>query len=154
MTFRPGPLLVQALLALVLLALLVPVVHAAVWALALGLLAVVGLAVREALALRSILILAEQPPSLVLSLDEEEPLTLRLSTSAARPVRLTVRQVWPDLLVPPSTRLAGVCRPGEVLALETRVRAVARGGAVIPLPSIAASLAGWTERVTTAGQAT
>lgn len=146
-TFRPGPRLLRALLGLALLAGLVPVIPEVRWILALGLAAVLALAAREVFALRRIRVLADRPAAFVLSLDEEEPLPLRLSTSAARPVRLTVRQVWPDLLTPPSTRLDGVCPPGEVLALETRVRPVARGAAVLSPPAVAASLSGWAERV-------
>jgi uncharacterized protein (DUF58 family) len=146
-TFRPGPRLVRALFGLALLAVLVPVVPPLRWALVLGGTIVFGLAGREALALRRLRILSDRPAEQVLSLDEEEPLPLRLSTSAARPVRLTVRQVWPDLLTPASTRLEGVCRPGEVLSLEARVRAVARGASPLAPPAVAATLSGWAERI-------
>lgn len=147
MTLRPGPRLVRALFGLAILAALTPVLPPVKWALALGFTAVLGLAGREALALRRIRVLSDRPAELVLSLDEEEPLPLRLSTSATRPVRLTVRQVWPDLLTPPSTRLDGVCRPGEVLSLEARVRAVSRGASPLPPPAVAATLTGWAERI-------
>jgi uncharacterized protein (DUF58 family) len=147
MRVRPGPRLVRALFGLALLATLVPVLPPLKWALVAGFAIVLGLAGREALALRRIHILSDRPAELVLSLDEEEPLPLRLSTSATRPVRLTVRQVWPDLLSPPSTRLEGVCRPGEILSLEARVRAVARGASPLPPPAVAATLTGWAERI-------
>ncbi|HEX3531693.1 MAG TPA: DUF58 domain-containing protein [Thermoanaerobaculia bacterium] len=153
MTLRPGPRLVRALFGLALLALLVPVLPPVKWALAAGFAGVLGLAGREAFALRRLRILSDRPAEVVLSLDEEEPLALRLSiisSGAARPVRLTVRQVWPDLLTPPSTHLAGICRPGEVLTLEARVRAVARGAAPLAPPAIAATLSGWAERIGTA----
>ena len=150
MTLRPGPRLVRALFGLAFLAVLVPVLPPVKWALAAGFLGVAGLAGREAFALRRLRVLSDRPAEMVLSLDEEEPLPIRLSiisSGAARPVQLTVRQVWPDLLTPPSTRLAGVCRPGEVLSLEARVRAVARGGAPVAPPAIAATISGWAERI-------
>ena len=150
MTLRPGPRLVRALFGLAVLAALVPVLPPVKWALAAGFVGVAGLAGREALALRRLRVLSDRPAEMVLSLDEEEPLELRLSilsSAAARPVHLTVRQVWPDLLTPPSTRLSGICRPGEVLALEARVRAVARGAAPVAPPAIAATISGWTERI-------
>jgi len=149
-TLRPGPRFVRALFGLAFLALLVPVLPPVKWALAAGFAAVLGLAGREGFALRRLRILSDRPAEVVLSLDEEEPLTIRLSTlssGAARPVHLTVRQVWPDLLTPPSTHLAGICRPGEVLALEARVRAVARGAAPLAPPAVAATLSGWAERI-------
>jgi uncharacterized protein (DUF58 family) len=147
MTLRPGPRLVRTLAGLAVLAALVPVLPPLQWALALGFAAVLTLAGSEALALRRLRVLSDRPEEIVLSLDEEEPLPLLLSTSAARPVRLTVRQVWPDLLTPPSTHLQGVCRPGEVLSLEARVRAVARGASPLAPPAVAATLSGWAERL-------
>lgn len=144
---RPGPRLVRALLYLAAAALLVPLLPEIAWLLLAVLLILIGTAVREALALRKARIFSDQPAAIVLSLDEEETIPIRLSTSASRPVRLTVRQVWPELLSLPSTRLEGVCRPGEVLSLEARVRAIARGAAPLPPPWVSATFTGWAERV-------
>lgn len=144
---RPGPLLVRALAGLGLAALLAPFFPVLVWLLAPGLAAVAALALREGLALRRLSVTAERPASLVLSLDEEESLPLRLTTSASRPVRLAVRQVWPALLEQPSSSLAGVCRPGEALAPEMTARAVARGSAALAPPWVAATFDGWVERL-------
>jgi uncharacterized protein (DUF58 family) len=143
---RPGRLLIRALLGLCLAALLVPFVPALVWVLGLVLAAVAGLAIVETLALRRLTVTAERPKSMVLSLDEEEILPLRITTSARRPVSLTVRQVWPRLLAQPSSVFRGVCRPGEVLAPEIRVRAVARGSSPLDPPWASATFQGWMER--------
>jgi len=143
---RPGRLLVRALLGLCLAALLVPFAPPLVWVLALGLAVMIAVAAREALALRKLTVTVERPEAWVLSLDEEEVLPLRLTTTAGRPVRLTLRQTWPSLLEQPSSVYAGVCRPGEMLSPEVRVRAIARGTAMVPPPWIGASLDGWMER--------
>ena len=45
------------------------------------------------------------PPG-VLPLDEEERWPLRLAHDRPRPVRLTVRQVWPELVAEPLHRLS------------------------------------------------
>src|SRR4051812_39710415 len=112
---RPGPRLLRALALVTLPALLAPVAPWAPALSALGLAVLATLVAREALALRRLRVAAERPEAIVLSLDEEESLPLRLSTSAARPVRLAVRQVWPDLLDRPASQFQGVCRPGESL---------------------------------------
>jgi uncharacterized protein (DUF58 family) len=143
---RPGRVLVRALLGLCLAALLVPFVPALVWALGLGLAAILAMALLEALELRRLTVTAERPKAWVLSLDEDEVLPLRITTSARRPVSLTLRQVWPRLLDRPSSVFQGVCRPGEVLAPEARVRAIARGGARLDPPWVSATFDGWMER--------
>lgn len=143
---RPGRLLVRALLGLCLAALLVPFVPALVWVLGLGLAAVLAMALFEALELRRLTVTAERPKAWVLSLDEDEILPLRITTSARRPVSLTVRQVWPRLLEQPSSVFQGVCRPGETLTPEARVRAIARGGATLEPPWTSATFDGWIER--------
>lgn len=124
-----------------------PFVPLLAWALLPAAAVVLGIAGREALALRRLRVNAERPGALVLPLDEDEEIPLKISTSAARPVRLTVRQTWPDLLLQPSAERKAVCRPGEVLSLDFPVRAVARGGARLPVPWIAATFDGWAEAI-------
>ena len=123
-----------------------PFVPVLVWVLGLGLAAVVAMALFEALELRRLTVTAELPEAWVLSLDEDEVLPLRITTSARRPVSLTVRQVWPRLLEQSSSVFQGICRPGEALSPEARVRAVARGGASLEPPWAAATFDGWMER--------
>ena len=143
---RPGRLLVRALIGLCFAALLVPFAPVLTWALALGLAVVLGIAAWESVQLRRLTVTVERPAAWVLSLDEEEDLPLRLTTSARRPVRLTVRQTWPRLVEQPSSLFAGTCRPGEMLMPETKVRAVMRGAATVGPPWVAATFDGWMER--------
>ncbi|HWM90859.1 MAG TPA: DUF58 domain-containing protein [Thermoanaerobaculia bacterium] len=143
---RPGRLLIRALLGLCLAALLVPFAPALTWVLALGLLALMAIATWEVLALRKLAVTVERPEAWVLSLDEEEVLPFRLTTTAKRPVRLTVRQTWPPLLEQPSSVFEGTSRPGEMLSPEVQVRAVARGSATIAPPWVGATFSGWMER--------
>jgi uncharacterized protein (DUF58 family) len=128
-------------------ALLVPFVPPLAWALGPAAVVLCAIAGREALALRRLRVHAERPEAVVLPLDEDELIPLKISTSAARPVRLTVRQTWPDLLLQPAAERTAVCRPGEVLSLEDQVRAVARGGARLPVPWVSATFDGWAESI-------
>jgi uncharacterized protein (DUF58 family) len=89
----------------------------------------------------------EEAPKVVLSLDEVETIGFRLATDAPRPVRLTVRRMWPALVAERSSTLRGVCRPGETLPLASPVRAIARGRAPLEGPHAAISFWGWAERV-------
>jgi uncharacterized protein (DUF58 family) len=138
------------LTALVPLALLVPFVPRIAWGLLAAVAAVLGVAGREALALRRLRVEAERPEAVVLPLDEDEEIPLKISTSAVRPVKLTVRQTWPDLLLQAASERQAVCRPGEVLSLDLPVRAVARGGARLAVPWVAATFTGWAERIAAA----
>jgi uncharacterized protein (DUF58 family) len=70
-----------------------------------------------------------------------------------RPVQLRVRQVWPRLLDRPAGHAAGTCRPGEPLQVTLPVRAAARGTAPLAPPWVAASFAGWVERILPAAEA-
>ena len=144
---RPGPLAVRALGALFALSLLAPFVPYASWALLAGLAAIGGAVLVERRALGRVRVSHEEPPSFVLSLDEEETVGFRLATDAARPVHLTVRRTWPRLVAEPSTTLRGICRPGESLALQCPVRGVQRGSAKLEGPHVAFTFRGWAERI-------
>jgi uncharacterized protein (DUF58 family) len=143
---RPGARTVRALLILAAGALAVPAVPALVWPLLAGVAAVAVAAAVERRLLGAVRVSHEEPPVFVLSLDEEQPLTFRLATSASRSVRLLVRRVWPGLVAQPSTVLEGVCRPGETLTLACTVRGVARGTAPVAGPFVSMTFWGWAER--------
>ncbi len=146
---RPGKLLIRALLGLCLAALLVPFVPELVWGLGLALAVVASLAIRETLALRRLTVAVERPEAWVLSLDEDEVLPLRITASmpsTVRPVSLTLRQVWPRLVDPPSSVFQGVCLPGQALTPEAQVRGVARGSARLEAPWVSATFDNWMER--------
>jgi uncharacterized protein (DUF58 family) len=61
--------------------------------------------------------------------------------------------VWPRLLEPAAGSAEAVCRYGEPQRIELAVRAVARGMAPLAPPWVAASLAGWAERIVPAVEA-
>lgn len=148
---RPGPLLVRLLGLLALAALLVPLVPGFVFVLLAALATLLGAAAAEALLLREVLVTVEGREAVVLSLGEEERVALQVRTSAARPVHLTLRQVWPRLLDAASTTRRGVCRPGEILRLDFAVRGIARGRERLEPPHLAARFWGLAERVAPAG---
>jgi uncharacterized protein (DUF58 family) len=144
---RPGPRLARALLGLALAALFLPFVPGLLPVLELALLVPLALAAREALLLSRVLPVAERPERVVLSLGEEERVPLRLtrgaSGGAGRPVALSLRQLWPDLVDRPASAGVGRLAPGETLAFDLPVRAVRRGSALLPPPWVALGLLGW-----------
>jgi uncharacterized protein (DUF58 family) len=152
--FRPGPRLLRALLVLCGAALLVPLLPELLPLLLLGLAAALCAGGAEAWRLARLALRVERSPSLVLSLGAETVVGFALTASGggSAAVRLRVRQVWPRLLDRPAGRAEGLCRPGELLRVELPVRAVARGRAPLAPPWVAASIAGWAERVAAAAE--
>lgn len=144
---KPGPRWVQAMLALCAASLAVPFVPEAVWFLLVGIAAAAAAALAERRLLGAVQVTHDEAPAFVLSLDEEEKIAFRLATNAARPVRMVVRRMWPELVATRSSTLQGVCRPGETLALECPVRAVERGTAILTGPHVAMTFWGWAERI-------
>lgn len=144
---RPGPRTVQALLVIAAASLLVALLPVLVWPLAGAVLAVIGLAAFERLRLGAVTLTHEESPVFVVSLDEEEKVAFRLATGATRPVRLSVRRVWPSLVAEASSTMSGLCRPGETLAFGCAIRGVQRGTAVVDGPHVALSFWGWAERI-------
>lgn len=143
---RPGPRSVQALLVLAAASLLAALVPLLVWPLLAAVLGVAVLMVAERRLLGRVTVTHEEAPVFVISLDEEEKISFRLQTDAPRPVTLSVRRVWPDLVAEPSATLAGVCRPGEVLPLACSLRGIQRGTAAVDGPHLAMTFWGWAER--------
>jgi uncharacterized protein (DUF58 family) len=134
----------MVLSALSLLAALIPFF---VWPLLAAVLAVVALMASERKMLGAVTVTHDESPVFVLPLDEEEKVGFRLATNATRPLRLSVRRVWPKLVAEPSTTLSGVCRPGETLPLSCALRGVQRGTETVDGPHLAMSFWGWAERV-------
>jgi hypothetical protein len=119
--------------------------------LTLMLLLVAGSAVAEFLQLRTVSIRVDRPDALAFSLGEVERYSMRISTSAAFPVELQVRQIWPGLVAQPSSQQIGICRPGEVVQFDFEVQAVERGVAELPPPSVRLTRWRLGERTTVAG---
>ncbi|MHC4251065.1 MAG: DUF58 domain-containing protein [Planctomycetota bacterium] len=149
---RPGRKTIYALVGMCFAALAVPFVPELAWVLAGALALVAGAVVAEAVALLRIHVRLERAPKTVLSLDEEEDVEMSFATDARAAVRMTVRQVWPGLIEERSSTRGGVCRPGEVVGLRFRVRAVERGTNALAAPFAAVTLWGWTERIVKAGE--
>jgi uncharacterized protein (DUF58 family) len=146
---RPGPKTVQAFLILAAASLLAALVPLLVWPLLAGVVVVIVLLVAERRMLGGVTVTHDEPPVFVVSLDEEEKIAFRLETNASRPVRMSVRRVWPDLVAEPSATMAGVCRPGETLPLACTLRGIQRGTAAIDGPHLALTFWGWAERLVT-----
>ena len=144
---RPGPRLIGFLLCLAVLGLGAPWVPGASWVLLAAAVAGLVAAVVEHRMLKRVRITHEERDAFVVSLDEEEEIPFRLATDALRPVRLTVRRLWPDLVAESSATRVGVCRPGEILPISCRVRAIRRGTAPLSGPHVACSFWGWSERL-------
>ena len=149
---RPGPLLIRLAVLLTASSLLVTVLPELVWALvaAAGLLLIA--AVVEALMLRRIVFRVERQATLAVPLDERETTTVRISTSARRPLRLLIRQRWPDLVEPRSSVVHAIIRAGEALAVELHPRGISRGTAVVEEVWIAATMRGLVERIVKTGE--
>ena len=148
---RPGPVLVRLMTQISVASLLVALAPAAAWPVAAAAALALGLAAAEALALRRVRFEVEGRESYALFLGEEDTLSLAVRTDARRPLRLVVRQPWPDLVDEPSTTRSGLVRPGEVLRLDFRLRGRRRGRARLAPPVLAATFRGLAERIVEAG---
>jgi uncharacterized protein (DUF58 family) len=148
---RPGPRLLPAFAILFCIALLAPwVPFAAV--VALSGLALLGIAfIAERILLGRISIRTERAKITALSLNEEERYSLTLATDSTRPVRLSVRQIWPRLIATRSATQSGLCNAGETLRLNFSIHSVERGREVIDPPNVSASFWGLAERLVAAG---
>ncbi len=143
---RPGARLVPGLGLLCALALLVPLWPPLAWAVAAGLALLLAAAALEAILLRRLVVEADAPDRIVLSVGQVETVSVTLRTRAPRAVLLTLRQPWPPLLDEASVVRRGLCRPGESLRLELPVRALSRGRSPVPPAAVAATHWGLAER--------
>jgi uncharacterized protein (DUF58 family) len=147
-------LLIRLTLILAALALLVPV---AVWlapVLVAAFAALLGAAIVEAVMLRRTKVLLDRAPKLALPLDEADVAPIRITTTATRPLRLTIRQRWPMLVSPRSQIVHAISRPREVLSIDLALRGVARGATSVEPAFIALTMFGLAERIVSAGAAT
>jgi uncharacterized protein (DUF58 family) len=151
---RPAPLLIRLTLLLAFAALTATVVPmmAIVVAAAFGLLIVAAMS--EAWSLRRIRFDVERPAKQALPLDEREEVTVRITSSARRALRVTVRQRWPDIVEPRASEVDAVIGPREELMPPFTIRGIARGTATIEPLYIAATMRGLVERIVPAGEET
>jgi uncharacterized protein (DUF58 family) len=150
---RPGPLLIRAVIAIALFTLLLPVAPWLVWGAAAALIVVAGFAAAEALSLRGVSLVVERAPKLALPLGENDAASIRVATTASRPLRITLRQRWPELVAPRSTTKEGICRPGESIVFDLDLRAIQRGSATVDRAWVALRRFGLVERIVPAGEA-
>ena len=149
---RPGPLLIRLAALLAAASLLVAVVPEVVWVIVgAGALLFLAAAV-EALVLRRVVFRVERQPKLAVPLDERESVTVRITTSARRPLRLMIRQRWPELVEPRSSGVQAIIRAGEVLAVDLHPRGITRGTATVEPLHLAATMLGLVERIVRAGE--
>jgi uncharacterized protein (DUF58 family) len=148
---RPGPLLPRLLLGLAAAALLAPALPGALPVLVTLLVALLLASGADAWWLHRVRISLERDAAVVLTLGNEARIDVTLRTNAGRPVRLALRQIWPDLVSPSTSLREAHLRPAESLRLELPVRAVARGSAPLGAPYVSLLSWGLAERVVAAG---
>lgn len=151
---RPGKHVVRILAMLAAFALLVTIFVPLVWAVVAALGVLVVLAVAEGVALMRVVFTGERPAKIALALDEVEAVPLEVRSTARRPLRMIIRQTWPETIDGQASERTAVCNPGEVVKIEMPVRAIARGSTPIEPPWIAATFHGLVERVTHVGAPT
>jgi uncharacterized protein (DUF58 family) len=144
---RPGKHLARFVALLAALALLVTLFVPMVWVVTIAVMVLAGLAAAEAIALLRVRFDVERTAKVALALDETEPITVVVRSTARRLLQLVVRQSWPDLVEQRGSEQAGVLRPAEALSVVMPVRGIARGSAVIGRPWVAATFYGLVERV-------
>ncbi|HEY0371080.1 MAG TPA: DUF58 domain-containing protein [Thermoanaerobaculia bacterium] len=149
---RPGPLLIRLAVILTAASLLVSVLPELLWVLLAAAALLLVAAGIEAWALRRIVFRVERQPKLAVPLDERETVTVRLTTTARRPLRLMIRQRWPELVEPRSSVVNAIIRAGEALAVDMNPRGIARGTATVGPLYVAATLRGLVERIVRAGE--
>jgi uncharacterized protein (DUF58 family) len=150
---RPGSLLIRLTLACAAAGLAVPLAPVLAWAVLLSALLLFAAACLEGLALRFLSLRVEREARLVLPLGESERVRIAVGCSGSRPVRLSMRQVWPPLVAEGATVRTGIVRPGELLVFDCELRGTSRGSGTVPPPAFAASFVGLVERVLADGAA-
>ena len=149
---RPGPLLIRLAAIIAAASLLIAVLPLFVWVIAAAGVALLIAAVAEALALRRVVFHVERQKKLALPLDERETTTVRITTTARRALRLTIRQRWPEIVEPRSSVTEAICRAGEVLSIDLAARGIARGTDTVEPLYLGATFNGLMERITAAGE--
>jgi uncharacterized protein (DUF58 family) len=151
---RPAPLLIRLAVILTASALLIAALPVFVWVLVAATTLLLAATVAEALMLRRIRFDVDRQTKVALPLDERESTTVNLTTTASRPLRLTLRQRWPELLEPRSSVVEAIIRPGETLTVELQARGIARGTAAVEPLYVSLTMFGLLERITPIGAST
>lgn len=125
-----------------------------VWVVLAAFVLLMAFAMAEAFALRGIALRVERQAKLAVPLGEDEKTIVRIESNARATLRLTVSQLWPEILEPRSAMREAVIRAGEALAIELQVRGIARGTATIEPLYVSMTMRGLVERIVPAGGAT
>lgn len=144
---RPGSLLIRLATLLAASALLIAVLPAFVWVVIAGVVVLAISAFAEAIVLRRIRFDVDRQAKLALPLDERDVVTVKITANAGRPLRLTVRQRWPEIVEPRSTVLEAIVRPDELLSLDFAARGISRGTATVEPLHVGATMFGLVERI-------
>ena len=150
---RPGPLLIRLAIIVAAASLLIAAIPLFVWVIAAACVLLIAFAIAEAVALRGIALRVERQAKLAVPLGEEEKSVVRIETNARATLRLTIRQLWPEILEPRSVIRETIIRAGEALAIELQVRGIARGTATIEPVYASITMRGLVERIVPAGEA-
>jgi len=151
---RPGSLLIRLTLLLAIFALLAAIVPVIAWIVAGAFALLLMAAATEGFALRRIRFHVERQAKLALPLDEREEVTIELTSSSRAPLRMIVRQPWPEIVEPRSSSVDAIGGAGEVLTLPFAIRGIARGTAEVAPLSLSVTRYGLMERIVTAGEPT
>ncbi len=151
---RPGPLLIRLSFLVAASAVLIAVAAPMIWLTLALTLALAVAAAGEAAMLRGVRLNVERGEDVALPLDERETINVRVGARSPRALRLTVRQLWPDVIEPRSTSLSAICRPGEIVSLDMNVRGISRGTATAERAWASATMHGLVERIMPAGEPT
>jgi uncharacterized protein (DUF58 family) len=116
--------------------------------------ALLAAAVIEAVMLLRTNVTLDRKPLIALPLDEADVAAIRITTTAARPLRLMVRQRWPAIVTPRSQSVHAICRPREVLQVDLALRGIARGMNTVEPAYVALTMFGLAERIVAAGNET
>ncbi len=148
----PGPRMVRALAAVGVAAIGLPFVPAAMPVVVAAALAVIAVAVFEAMQLRRVAIEVVRPHGIAFSLDEVERYAIRVSTSAPFTVEMEIHQRWPALVEQRSSTANGICRAGQVLQFDFDLHAIDRGIEPVEPPSFRITRWRFVERIVRAGE--
>src|SRR5438067_7582143 len=151
---RPGPLLIRLSFLVAASAVLIAVAAPMIWLTLALTLALAVAAAGEAAMLRGVRLNVERGENVALPLDEREMINVRIGARSPRALRLTLRQLWPDVIEPRSTSLNAICRPGEIVSLAMQVRGISRGTATAERAWASATMHGLVERIMPAGDPT
>jgi uncharacterized protein (DUF58 family) len=151
---RPGPLLIRLAVITAAASLLIAAIPLFVWVIAAACVLLAAFTIAEAVALRAIVLRIERQPKLAVPLGEDEKTVVRIETNARATLRLTIRQLWPEILEPRSAMREAIIRAGEALAIELQVRGIARGTEPIEPLYVSMTMRGLIERIVPAGGAT